>query len=273
MSVKESIKDFYNAQAEKFSWTRKKQWPEFEYVVSELHWIIKEKGKVKILELWCGDWRLYRYLVSYFWEDKIEYTWVDISEWLIEIAKEKVMDNWSRDLTNKNELSENSLTNSQISSFVVSDMLSFLEKQEQESYDFVIAVASFQHIPTSWERLLILKNIYRILRYNWKVMMFNWSFSKWFFKKYWKWILKSFLIWILSLWTRPINDVYIPWKDKDKTYYRYYHIFFLFEIKKLFKQAGFVIKEACYINKRWEKSISYQDSRNSCLIWEKKVLN
>jgi ubiquinone/menaquinone biosynthesis C-methylase UbiE len=73
-------------------------------------------------------------------------------------------------------------------------MLEFLEKQDQQSYDFVFAVASFQHIPTRWERLLILKNIYRILEYGGVVQMFNWSFSSWFFKKYSKNILKAFLI-------------------------------------------------------------------------------
>jgi len=73
-------------------------------------------------------------------------------------------------------------------------MLAFLEKQDQQSFDFVIAVASFQHIYLYRERLLIMKNIYRILDYDGKLMMFNWSFSHWFFKKYTLEIFKSFLI-------------------------------------------------------------------------------
>jgi ubiquinone/menaquinone biosynthesis C-methylase UbiE len=44
-------------------------------------------------------------------------------------------------------------------------MLNFVENQQDQTFDFVIAVASFQHIPTRWERLLILKHIYRILSY------------------------------------------------------------------------------------------------------------
>jgi ubiquinone/menaquinone biosynthesis C-methylase UbiE len=44
-------------------------------------------------------------------------------------------------------------------------MLKFLENQEDQSFDFVVAVASFQHIPERWERLLILKHIYRVLTY------------------------------------------------------------------------------------------------------------
>jgi ubiquinone/menaquinone biosynthesis C-methylase UbiE len=69
-----------------------------------------------------------------------------------------------------------------------------LEKQDQQNFDMVIAVASFQHIPTKWERLVIMKNIYRILNYDGVVLMFNWSFSKWFFKKYTKNIIKSLVI-------------------------------------------------------------------------------
>jgi hypothetical protein len=106
------------------------------------------------------------------------------------------------------------------------------------------------------------------------VLMFNWSFSKWFFKKYTKNIIKSLVIWILSLWTKAINDIYIPWKDNNskKVFYRYYHIFFLYELRYLFKKSWFIIQEDCYINKKWEKSISRIDSRNSIFLWKKSVL-
>jgi len=256
MKVKQTIKEFYDNQAEKFSQTRTKIWPEFNYIAQEVEKLLVWKDKIKILELGCGDGRLCRFLAEKF-PGKIEYIWVDISEGLIRIAK---------------KLSENYQINSQIS-FIVSDMLDYLENVEPETFDFIVAVASFQHIPTRWERLLILKHIYRILKYGGEVMMFNWSFSKWFFKKY-KWqVLKSFILGVLSLWTKAINDIMVPWKTESKTFYRYYHIFFLFELKKLFKQAWFVIKEACYINKRGEKTISRMDSRNSCIVWIKKIIN
>jgi len=251
--VKESVKDFYNLQASKFSWTRKKQWPEFFYIKEEVSKILETKWKIKILELGCGDGRLFRFLDSYF-PDKIEYIWVDISEQLINIAK----DSW--------ESSSNSST------FIVDDMLSFLEKQDQQSFDMVVAVASFQHINKKYERILILKNIYRILEYDGVVLMFNWSFSSWFFKKFKKQIFKAFVIWILSLFTYPLNDIYVPWKNEWKTYYRYYHIFFLFELKNLFKLSSFVIKELCYINRNWNKSVSWMDSRNSFVLAKKTTL-
>ncbi len=252
-AIQQSVKDFYNAQAEKFSWTRKKEWPEFFYIKEQVEKLLRNSEKIKILELWCGDGRLHRYLLEHFPDDRIQYIWVDLSEWLINIA-------------NKNKIWN--------SEFYVNDMLSFLEKQDQQNFDMVVAVASFQHIPTKYERLLIMKNIYRVLNYDGVVLMFNWSFSKWFFKKYSKQIIKSLLIWILTLFTSPINNIYVPWKDNksEKTYYRYYHIFFLYELKYLFKNSGFIIQESCYINKKWEKSISRIDSRNSIFLWKKTVL-
>ena len=277
--IKNSVKNFYNAQAEKFSGTRKKQWPEFFYIQEEVRKIINQKWKIKILELGCGDGRLYRYLLDVFGSENIDYTGVDISEWLINIAKNETK--WLIDdsewLNNKDELSviEKDSLSSKFSalkvSFIVSDMLDFLEKQDQQSYDFVIAVASFQHIPKKYERLLILKNIYRILDYDGVVQMFNWSFSTWFFKKYSTQILKAFLVWILSLFTKPMNDIYVPWKNDWKVFYRYYHIFFLYELKNLFKQAGFVIKDICYINNEWNKSVSWKQARNSMIVAKKTV--
>lgn len=245
---KENIKEFYNKAADKFAQTRQKFWPEFEYIKKEVNDIIKKKWKIKILELWCWSWRLYTYLLEFFPKELIDYKWVDISENLIKIAKKTWWD------------------------FVTADMLEFLEKQGQQTFDFVIAVASFQHIPLYRERLLIMKNIYRILNYDGKYMMFNWSFSHWFFKKYTFELLKSFLIWILSLLTKPINDIFIPWKQEWKTYYRYYHIFFLFELKKLAKMSSFIVQKLCYISKNWEKTVSRKQARNSMIVCKKSII-
>lgn len=248
MKKKQDIKEFYNKNANKFAQTRNKFWPEFEYIKQEVSKIIWKNWKIKILELGCGSWRLYTYLIENFPQEKIDYVGIDISENLIDIAKKT----WWY--------------------FEVDDMLSFLEKQEQQSFDFVVAIASFQHIFLYKERLLIMKNIYRILQYEWKVMMFNWSFSHWFFKKYTIQIFKAFMIWILSLFTKPINDIFIPWKQERNTYYRYYHIFFLFELKKLLKLSSFIVQELCYISKNWEKTLSRKQARNTMFIWKKWIM-
>ena len=254
--IKEQLKEFYDLQADKFSKTRRKLWPEFFYIAEEIEKKLSNQEKVSILELGCWDGRLYRFLQDKFpW--RINYVWVDLSENLIKIAKENL------------ELRTESWEDV---SFLNTDMLSYLENEDSLKYDFVIWVASFQHIPYNWERLLILKHSYRVLKYSWKIILFNWSFSKWFFKKYKFQILKAFLLFVFSLWTKPMNDIYVPWKDKEKVYYRYYHIFFLFELKKLLKQAWFVIQEIWYINKNWQKTVSRINSRNSYVIWVKSVI-
>jgi len=163
--IKEQLKEFYDLQADKFSKTRRKLWPEFFYIAEEIEKKLSNQEKVSILELGCWDGRLYRFLQDKFpW--RINYVWVDLSENLIKIAKENL------------ELRTESWEDV---SFLNTDMLSYLENEDSLRYDFVIWVASFQHIPYNWERLLILKHSYRVLKYSWKIILFNWSFSKWFF--------------------------------------------------------------------------------------------
>lgn len=44
-------------------------------------------------------------------------------------------------------------------------MLNFLQKQEQESTDVIVGIASVQHIASYKERLLLMKYAHRALRY------------------------------------------------------------------------------------------------------------
>ena len=75
--------------------------------------------------------------------------------------------------------------------FETGDMLTFLEQQEQESFDVVIGIASIQHLPDDHERLLLMKYVYRVLTYNGMFLMVNWAFSMRFLRKHWKIFLKS----------------------------------------------------------------------------------
>lgn len=248
MSKKEDVKLFYNSQAKKRNTTRQKDWPEYEIILNEINKIKSEN--IKILDLWCWNAYILDYLnkKSTIHNKNIEYTWVDISKNLIDYAKEK----WGK--------------------FVVSDMIDFLENENQEKYDLVIMIASFQHIPNNKERLIILKNIYRILKYKWKLISINWCFSNWFIKKY----KKSIIIWIInsifSFWFKKYNDILIPWKDENwKIYKRYYHIFWEKEKIKLSKQSWFCINNIKYLDKNWNE-VDNLKWRNSIFILNKDVL-
>ncbi len=235
MDTKTNIKNFYDAQAKNFSLSRKKPWKEFYNILQEIRKY--QKDSINILELGCGDWRLLDYLKQHL-EKQINFTWVDISENMIKLAKEKNPGH----------------------TFWAMDMQNFVEEEQQQKYDVIIMVASFQHIPNKQERLIILKNCYKSLNYEWKLIMVNWAFTKWFKKKYRKQIILSLLKSLIGL--NQINDIYIPWKDPENntTYQRYYHIFSGEELNKLLKLAWLI-----------PKSIEFNE-RNSITIAEKNVI-
>ena len=248
--ITSSIKDFYNKQAEKFSQTRQKHWPEFDFILEEIKKYPKKN--IKILELGCWDGRLERFLQEKLKQKNIEYVWVDLSENLIQIA-------------NMKKYNPKSV-------FIAENMVAYLIRKKQQQYDFIIAVASFQHIPSATNRIFVLESIYKYLKYTGKCIMINWSFSKWFLKKYKVPVFKSLLKYILTLWYLKINDLYIPWKDKDITYYRYYHIFFLQEIKNLFKRTNFIVEKCLYIDKSWKLTDNFSNARNSLIVGVKDIV-
>lgn len=246
------LKNFYNIEAEKFSLTRKKKWPEFNFILDEIKSYSKE-WKVKILELWCWDGRFYWYLKENL-DISFDYVWVDISDNLINIAKSKYK--WDK-----------------YANFVVDEMFNYLKIEEQQKYDFVILIASFQHIPSENMRLSVLKGIYKVLNYWGKVIMTNWSFSKWFLKKYWKEIIKSFFRSVLTFGNRKWNDINVPWKtDKWVVLERYYHIFTLSELKSLLNLSWFIIEKSFFIDKFWKNTLDWRNARNSFIVWKKDIL-
>lgn len=240
------LKEFYNSEAEKFSDTRKKYWPEFSYILEEIE--SHEKEFLKILEIWCWDWRFLNYIKKNS-SKKISYTWVDLSENLISIA------------TQNNPKSE----------FIIWDMCDVLESMKQQQYDIVIAIASFQHIYSYDKRMFVLKHLYRLLDYWWMLIMINWSYSKKFLKKNFSQIIKSLLLWLIPFSKMEYNDLFISWNWTDKIYKRYYHIFRLSELVSLFKQAWFVIYQSWYVNQNWFFSFNWFNSRNSFMIGKKDV--
>lgn len=241
------LKKFYNHQALKFSETRKKTWPEFPFIVKEIE--SHYKKKVKILELGCGDGRLVGYLREHC-SKSFTYTGIDLSNKLIDIA----------------------LTNYSQEHFEVSEMWEFLEQSEQEHYDIIIAVASFQHLSDKKSRLLVLHHCYKTLDYDGKLIMINRSFSKRFFDKFWKPIIESLRKSLYSLGLHTFNDILVPWKSHGTIFYRYYHIFLLSEIKELFRLTGFIKKQASYITSDGIMTDHRLRSRNTWFVAEKNVL-
>lgn len=244
---KDDIKNFYNKVAEKYYLSRQKHWSDWKVILEELK--KTKKKNISILEFWCGWWRLITYLNENLKWINIKYIWVDISKNLLTFAKK---DN-PKD------------------KFICDDISKFIVSTKQESFDYIIWIASFQHIDNEKERKFLMKNFYRSLTYGWKLIMLNWSFSNRFIKKYFKPILKALRKSIYSIWYYNLRDLYIPWGNNKKIYNRFYHIFSPKELNQLWRESWFDVNILTYLDKVWQKTDNRKHSKNSLFVWEKKV--
>ena len=280
----QQLRECYDTHAEKFSSTRKKHRPEFERIIKKIQnnewWVPHDKHQIAksphhqhtILELWCGDGRLYPYLIEQ-WITIDRYTGIDISEQLLLKAQ------------------EHSPSTKKIQR-ILDDMLHYLEWCPSESVDTVICVASFQHIPDSTTRDLILRQIYRVLRYGWTMISIDWSRSRWMIRTHRRLILKSWRRFLQSGMQEERNNLMIPFtssevakqqsgkvaKQKETnspthqlTNYRLYHIFTRQELDLLLRTHGFVIEEMIYSSQSGDFHHQRTQARNICTIVRKDV--
>jgi SAM-dependent methyltransferase len=247
MKIKKDLENFYNQEAEKYYFTRKKYRSDWYIILEEIK--KNPKQTISILEFWCWSGRFISFLNQNLQDKKINYIWIDLSQKLIEFAKKDNSNN----------------------KFIQDDISNYIKQTKQESFDYIVWIASFQHIPSKKERLFLLKSFYRSLNYWWKLIMTNWSISKRFIKKYYKVFINSLLKFLYTSWNYSRNDLYIPWKNKGITNKRYYHIFTKKEIKNLTKTAGFKTILLTYVNNKWQKIKNRKKSNNTIFIWEKNI--
>lgn len=241
----DNLKDFYNDIADTYYNSRNKHRSDGPMIVNEIesYW----KKEISILEFWCWWWRCIKFLNQNLKWIKINYTGVDISKNLLDFAKKD----------NPND------------TFICDDIINYISTIQHENFDFIIGIASFQHIEKYEQRLFLMKNFYRILKYWWKLIMTNRSFSNRFIKKYKQSIISSLLKSIYTFGWHNIRDLSIPRKTDKKRYNRFYHIFTKKELLLLCKECSFDIKDLTYIDKKWEKTDNLWLSNNSLLIAQK----
>jgi len=117
-----------------------------------------------------------------------------------------------------------------------------------DSFDWAISVATYHHIDNDESRLKAFKELHRVLKKNGEAFVTVWNrhqFRFLFGKK----------------------EVRVPWRKKDKTLYRYYHLFSYSEIEKLAKKTGFKIQSSSP-ESRYRIPIKLF-SRNICLLLRK----
>jgi len=169
----------------------------------------------KLLDLGCGNARLYQKLIK----KKINYTGIDSSNKLIEIAKKRFRK----------------------ANFSVKNIL---DLTYNNAFDYILCYAVFHHIPKYYHAKFV-KNIYDSLKDTGKFQLSVWNrwqskYRKYFYNKINK--LKPKLIEKYKLeknffGSLEFKDLLTKWKDT--IYVRYVYAFSKYELIKLFKKAGF----------------------------------
>lgn len=242
--IKENLQSFYNNEAKKYAETRKKFRHEEKVILETITPLFKQKEKIRVLEFGCGSGRFATLLNKNF-ANKFDYIWIDLSDKLLSYANKE-----NPNLT-----------------FLQWDITKLIKDFEQESFDLIVWTSSFQHIPTAKERSFLMKNFYRLLNYEWILLMTNRSLSNWFTKKHRKAILKArILSWIkFDKWIA--HDLLIPRTDDNwNVYKRFYHLFSLKELENLATFSWLTLKTLTFIDKNGQYTDNEKSSRSSLFV-------
>jgi hypothetical protein len=128
-------------------------------------------------------------------------------------------------------------------------------------------------MPRKKDRYYLLKNSYRVLSYEGKIIMSNWSFSRWFLKKYQTALVQALWQSILHRGTRQRNDLQLPRKTQGKIFFRFYHIFTKKELIHLVRLSGFVLLNAEYIDSRGKTTSDWKNSRSTFIVGQKSIFS
>jgi len=211
----------YNNFAKKFAKSRKNmKWEEIDYFLEK----INKSEKLDILDIWCWSWRLLEQFSNSFDLDKINYTWIDLSSWLLEEAK--------KNFPNKEFLELNMLDLNS----------SLLTREGARGWDNIFFIASYHHLDNLEDREEVLSKAYNLLEKWGKIFMTNWALNSEINKeKYSKSIIENSEN---KFWSTDYNIVF--WENN-----RYYHCFNLDELEYLAKKNNFkIIENRLFDNQR-----------------------
>jgi len=180
------VKKDYDQMAASFSKTREEPWSEFSFLKDYF------KANDQVLDFGCGNARFYSFLK----EIPVAYYGVDLSSQMLEEAKKRLPSNLASHL---------SLIESQLK-------LPF----EKESFEGVLALAVFHHIPSLNLRQQALQEISRVLKKNGYLILSVWDFyhgpnRALFLKNYCANLIK--IIFRQPIEGIEIKDLFLPFKD------------------------------------------------------------
>lgn len=206
--ILEKNKKDYERLAVEFSASRFLNWPEVE-ILAEEH----VKSEMKILDLGCGNARLYPIIKKH----NAEYLGVDSCKSLLNITKEK----YPEICCCEGE---------------VTDL-----KLEDNFFDIIFYIAVLHHLPSAELRLKSLKECFRVLRPGGLFICSVWNLVN----------SERILEQATQRVKNPqlyegsgLRDFLIPWKiGNGEIIYRYYYVFTQKELMELLVAAGFKIEK------------------------------
>jgi len=228
--IKEQLKQSYSAIAHEFHQTRKAPWEEFR------HFLAYTKHGGTILDLGCGNGRLYEFLKP----KEVQYLGIDHNSHLLDKARESYPE----------------------ARFQLADMTNV--NLPEGGFDNVFCIAAFHHIPGRKMRKEITKAIHRSLKPDGILILTVWNLFQF---KYFKEIIKGILSCILHLGLKTAwNDLMIKWGNFPIK--RYYHAFLPKEFLRYFPSDNWKIEEFYFTRKG--NRVSFLRSFNLVLIARKK---
>ncbi len=228
--IRGQVRKTYDVIASEFDQTRKTQWLEFQ------HFLEYVENNVKVLDLGCGNGRLYDSLK----DKKIDYLGVDNNSVLLEKARQNFPD----------------------ATFQLGDMVDL--NLPDKSFDVVFCIASFHHIPGRKLRYRAVSEIHRVLKADGILVLTAWNLFQW---KYLPALLRSVFSFVLHLGLKYAwNDLWIRWGNHPVK--RYYHAFLPSELLRYFKNKKWKIEESYFVRKGTQ--VKFWRSFNLCLIARKQ---
>jgi ubiquinone/menaquinone biosynthesis C-methylase UbiE len=207
----------YDQMAEKFSGTRSFFWRDLDFIKDHI------KKEDKILDFGCGNGRLLEILR----EKDVDYYGVDVSQELVNLAKERYP---------------------QFSSNIVKISGQAGLDFPNDFFDSVVSVAVFHHLPGKNFRLDIAKELFRITKPGGIVIVTVWNLWQ---KKYCKYIVKNILRKLVGLSRLDFLDCEIPFRNnRGETFKRFHHAYTKKDMAELFSNAGFKVTEAKIVNNK-----------------------
>lgn len=202
-----NIETGYDLIADKFSSTRSFMWRDLGFVKD----LVKPSDRV--LDFGCGNGRLAGFLNNNY----KEFVGVDISQKLIDIAKQKY--------------------SSEKTKFIKINPLFNRLPFDDNYFDVIFSIAVFHHLPGEEYRLKVAKELYRVLKPGGKLAVSVWNLWQ---RRFWKYHLEAIKNKMLGKSELDSRDLYISFKAGEKVFQRYHHAYTKNRIKKQIQGAGFV---------------------------------